>query len=89
MRLSKNCPVEHRKWVESLLAPKIVESGRVPGKGRIRLSIEKLSGHVPVKVRISVSTEIWENSGDYREKVEAVPLLKNYPDEFKKRVESV
>ena len=35
---------------------KLVESGRVPGKGRIRATIEKLSGRVSEKGRIRVST---------------------------------
>ena len=37
----------------------MVVSGRGPGKGRIRATIEKLSGRVSEKVRISVSTEKW------------------------------
>ena len=35
----------------------MVESGRVPGKARIRASIEKLMGRVPEKGAISVRTE--------------------------------
>ena len=50
----------------------MVESGRVPGKGRIRATIEKLSWIVPEKGRISVSTEKWWNPDEYREKVESV-----------------
>ena len=49
----------------------MVESGRVPGKGRIRASIEKLSRRVPEKGRISVSTEKWENPGEYLQKVDS------------------
>ena len=67
---------------------KIVESGRVLGKGRIRATNEKLSERVSEKGRISASTGKWWNSGEYREKVESWPLLKNCPDEFRKRVES-
>ena len=67
----------------------MVESGRLPGKGRIRASTEKLSRRVSEKGRMSVSTEKWYNLGEYREKVESVPLLKNCPNEFTKRVESV
>ena len=67
----------------------MVESGREPGKGRIPLSIEKLSGQVSEVGTISVSTEKWLNPGEYREKVESVPLLKNSPDEFWKMVKSV
>ena len=37
---------------------KMVESGRVRGKGRIRGSMEKLCGRVPKQGRISVRTEI-------------------------------
>ena len=64
----------------------MVESGRVPGKGRIRASTEKLSERVSEKGRISVSSENWLNPGEYQEKVESVPLLKNCPDEFQKGV---
>ena len=67
----------------------MVESGRVPGKGRIRPTIEKLSGRVSEKGRISVSTRNWWNPGEYREKVESVRVPKNYPDEYRKRVERV
>ena len=68
---------------------KIVESGRVAGKGRIGTSIEKLSQRVPEKGRIYVSTEKWYNPGKYREKVESVRVLKNCPREYQKRIESV
>ena len=64
----------------------MVEAGRVPGKGRFCATIEKLSERVWEKGRISVSTEKWLNPGEYREKVESLTLLKNYPDEFRKRV---
>ena len=37
----------------------MVESGRVPRKDKIRATIEKLSGRVSEKGRISVSTEKW------------------------------
>ena len=50
----------------------MVESGRVPGKGRIQASIENLSGGVPKNGRISVSTEKRRNSEEYRENVESV-----------------
>ena len=65
----------------------MVESGRVPRKGNIREIIEKLSGRVLEKGRISVSTRKWFNPGEYWEMVESVPLLKNCPDEFQKNVE--
>ena len=67
----------------------MVESRRVVGKGRIRSTIEKLSGRVSEKGRISVSTGKWYNPGEYREKVVSVPLFKNCPDQFRKKVESV
>ena len=67
----------------------MVESVRIPRKGRIRATIEKLSGRVSEKGRISVSTRNWQNPGDYREKVESVRVQKNYPNENLKRVESV
>ena len=49
----------------------MVEPGRVPGKGRIRASIEELSERVSKNGRIKVSTEKWKNPGEYREKVES------------------
>ena len=67
----------------------MVESGWVPGKDRIRASIEKLSGREREKGWISVSTEKWKNPGEYREIVESVRVSKNYTDEFRKRFESV
>ena len=41
----------------------MVESGRVPGIGRIRTTIEKLSRQVSEKRRISVSIEKMVESG--------------------------
>ena len=38
---------------------KMVESGRVPGKGRIRASAENLSERVPKNGTISMSAGIW------------------------------
>ena len=67
----------------------MVESKQGLGKGRIRASTEKLSGRVPEKGKISVSIEKWWNPGEYREKVQYVPLLNNCPDEFWKKIESV
>ena len=67
----------------------MVESGPVPRKGGIHATIEKLFGRVLQKGRISVSTRNWYNPGDYWEKLESVLLLYNYPDEFRKWVESV
>ena len=65
----------------------MVESGRVPGKGRIRVSIENLFGRLPEKGRISVSTEKWWNPGEYRENVEPKRVSKICPEEYRKLVE--
>ena len=59
----------------------MVESGRVPGKGRIPTSIENLSRRELENDRICVSTEEWWNPGEYREKVESVRVSKNGPGE--------
>ena len=67
----------------------MVESGRVPGKCRIRTRIEKLFGGVPEKGPISLSTKKCYNLGEYREKVESVRVSKNYSGEYRKRVQSV
>ena len=67
----------------------MVESGRVPREGRLRATIEKLSGRVSEKGRISVSTRNLENPGEHREKVESVSLLKNWTDDYQKRAELV
>ena len=90
-RVSKNVRISMstRKWLNQCEYRKMVESGRVPRKGRICASNEKLSGRVPKNGRISVSTGKWYNPGEYREKVESVRVPKNYPEEFRKMVESV
>ena len=65
MPLLKNCPDEFRKRVESVRVP---ENGTIQastGKGRIRATIEKLSGRVSEKGRISVNTEKWYESGRF------------------------
>ena len=49
----------------------MVESGRVPAKGRIRASIGKLFGRVREKGPIRVSTEKMWNPCDYRKTVRA------------------
>ena len=49
---------------------KMVESGRVPGKGRIRATIEKLSRRVPEKGRICLNTKKRYNPGASWEKIE-------------------
>ena len=50
--------------------PKIVESGLVPGNGRIRASTEKLSGRASEEATICVSTQKWYISGKYRKSVQ-------------------
>ena len=67
----------------------MVESVRVPGKGRIRPSTEKKSGRVSEEGTISVSTANWYNLVEYREKLESVRVPKKCPDEYRKRVKSV
>ena len=67
----------------------MASSGSVPGKGRIRASVEKLSRQVLEKVRICVSTEKWQNPDQYGEKVESVRVSKNCPGEYLKTVEYV
>ena len=68
---------------------KMVESKRVLGKARIRPSTEKLFERYSKAGTICVSTQKWENAGEYREKVESVRVSKNCPEEYRKRVESV
>ena len=65
------------------------ESGRVPGKRRIRASIEKISRRVLEKGRIYVSNENWSNPGEYLENVESLQVSKNFLVEYRKRVEYV
>ena len=67
----------------------MVGSERVPGKGRIGTSIERLSPREPEKGRICVSTEKWYNLGEYREKEESVRVSKKCPDDYQKRLESM
>ena len=67
----------------------MVESERVPGKGRIRTSIGNLVGRVPEKGPISVSTEKLWNPSEYREKVESVRASQNSLGEYRKRVQPV
>ena len=50
----------------------MVESRRVPVKGRIGASIKKLFGWVSERGPINVSTEKLKNPGEYQEKVESV-----------------
>ena len=65
----------------------MVESDGVLGKGRIRASIEKVSGRVPEKGRISVSPEKWLNPGEYWEMVESVRVSTTCRGEYRKKVE--
>ena len=67
----------------------MVESGRVPGKGRIHTSSEKVSGRVSDEGTISVSTQKRYNPGEYREKVESERVSNNCLDDYRKMVESV
>ena len=69
--------------------PKIVEPGRVPGKGRIRASTEKMSGRVSEEGTISVSTAKWYNPVEYREKLESVREPKKCQEEYRKSVQSM
>ena len=62
----------------------MIESGRVPGKGRIRASTVKLCERVLKNGRMRVSTGKWKDSGEYRDKVESVRVLKNCPNEYRK-----
>ena len=61
--------------------------GSVPGKGRIRASVKKAFRRVPEKGRTYVSTEKWRNRGQYGEKLESVRVSKNFPGEYRKKVE--
>ena len=75
--MKKYNPCEYRKTVRMATGKgfnqceyqKIVESVQVPGKGRIRASIEKLFRWVLEKGPINVSTEKWKNPGEYHENV--------------------
>ena len=50
MRVSKNCTDEYRKGQNQWEYRKMVEFGRLPGKGRIRATIEQQSGRVSERV---------------------------------------
>ena len=63
----------------------MVESGRVPGKGIIRASIEKLSWRVPEKGRICVSTDKMVESERLSRKGRIPTSIKNYSGEYQKR----
>ena len=75
MRVSINTVPEIIKKGSNLCEYRIMaSSGSVQGKGRIRASVEKLSRRVSKNSRICVSIEKWQNPGEYREKVESVPV---------------
>ena len=59
VRILKKYPDDYKKWYNKCEYRKMVESGRVPRKGRICASIEELFGRLPEKCRICVSTEKW------------------------------
>ena len=75
--MKKYNPYEYRKTIRmstekgsnQYVHRKMEESGWIPGKTRIRASIEKLFKWVPEKGPINVCTEKWKNPGDYQEKV--------------------
>ena len=57
----------------------MASSGSVPGKGKIRASVEKLSRGEPEKARMGVTTQKWHHPGQYLENVESVRVSKNCP----------
>ena len=65
MQVLKNYSVEYRKGSNQCEYRKMVESGRVPGKGRIRTSIEK---------SVSANTEKASNESEYQKMVESKRL---------------
>ena len=93
----KKNPYEYRKTVRVSTGigsnqceyRKMEESKWVPGKSRIRASIEKLFGWLPEKCAISVSTEKWSNPCEYREKEESLRVSKNCSGEYRKRVQYI
>ena len=89
VRVSKNCPGSTGKGSNLCEYRKMTESGSVPGKDRIRASVEKLSQGVPEKAKICVTTQKWHHPGQCREKAKSVRVSKNCPGEYRKRVESL
>ena len=66
----------------------MVESGRVPGKSRIRASVEKLSGRVSERSRISESIKKMVESGrEVKGRIRA--SIEKLSGEYRKRVELV
>ena len=72
MSIDKTFPASTGKGSNLCVYRKMAESGRIPGKGKIRASIEKQSRRIPEKGRICVSTENWWNPSEYGDKVEFV-----------------
>ena len=66
-----------------------MESGRVPVKGGIRASTEKLFGPVWKNGRMSVCIGTLLNPGENPQKVQSVRVPKNCADQYGKMVESV
>ena len=66
VRVTKNCLGEYRKRSNLCEYRKMAYFGSVPGKGRIRASVKKLSRGVREKGRIFVSTEKGSNLCEYR-----------------------
>ena len=65
----------------------MASSGSVPGKGRIRASVKKMSQRVPENGRISVNTEKWYLPSHYREKVKRDRLCLGHKEQrSRKRV---
>ena len=75
--------------VEYVEYQQMASSGSVPGKGITRAIVEKLSRRGIENGGINVSTEKWQNPGEYQEKVESVRVSKNCSCEFGKRVQSM
>ena len=63
VRVSKTDPASLGKAYHQCEYRKMVESGPVPGPGRIRACIGKLTRRVPEKLTISVNTEKMVESG--------------------------
>ena len=89
MSIAKTFPASTRKGSNLCVYRKMAESERVPGKGKIPASIDKLSRRILEKDRMCVTIKKWMNADDYGEKLESLGVSKNLPDEYRKRVESV
>ena len=72
-RVSKNCPGEYRKRVESV---------RVTKHGRIRASTGKSYNPSEYRKTVRVSTGKGLNLCEYRQMVESVRVSKNCPGEY-------